>query len=80
LHSTGQIHKGGPDKGVYLQITCDDPEDMPIPGEPYSFGILKASQALGDYEALKRRGRRILRVHLKSESELQRLQEVFASL
>ena len=80
LHSTGQIHKGGPDKGVYLQITCDDPEDMPIPGEPYSFGILKASQALGDYEALKRRGRPILRVHLKSESELQRLQEVFASL
>lgn len=80
LHSTGQIHKGGANKGIYLQITSDDPEDMPIPGEPYSFGILKASQALGDYEALKRRGRRIFRVHLSSESELRGLLEVFGSL
>jgi hypothetical protein len=80
LHSTGQIHKGGANKGIYLQVTADDPEDIMIPGESYSFGILKASQALGDYEALKRRGRRILRVHLSSDVDLRKLLEAFRSL
>jgi hypothetical protein len=48
----------------------DDPEDLPIPGEPYSFGVLKKAQSLGDYQALKKRGRRAMRVHLKDESDL----------
>jgi hypothetical protein len=73
LHSTGQIHKGGPNKGLFLQITVNDAQDLPIPGEAYSFGILKLAQSLGDYEALKRRGRRIVRVHLDSESDLEKL-------
>ena len=73
LHSTGQFHKGGPDKGLFFQITCNDVEDVPIPGAPYSFGVLKAAQALGDYEALKHKGRRIIRIHLQRESDLAKL-------
>ncbi len=64
LHSTGQLHKGGTNNGVFLQITCDDAEDVPIPGEAFSFGILKQAQALGDFKVLSERNRRILRVHL----------------
>ncbi len=64
LHSTGQLHKGGPDSGVFIQITSDDAEDLPIPGEPYSFGVLKAAQALGDFLSLSKRNRRAIRVHL----------------
>ena len=64
LHSTGQLHKGGPDGGVFLQITSDDAEDLPIPGQKYTFGILKRFQAQGDFEVLAERGRRLLRVHL----------------
>ncbi len=64
LHSTGQLHKGGPNKGVFLLLTADDAEDLAIPGRPYTFGILKQAQALGDLEALTRRGRRVLRLHL----------------
>src|SRR5204862_7266668 len=64
LHSTGQLHKGGPNSGVFLQITSDDAEDLPIPGEKFSFGVLKAAQAQGDFKVLSERGRRILRVHL----------------
>ncbi len=75
LHSTGQIHKGGPANGFYIQITADDPEDVAIPDEAYSFGVLKSAQAQGDYEALKKKGRPILRVHLGSESEMWNLQE-----
>jgi len=73
LHSTGQIHKGGADSGYYVMITSDDIEDVPIPGESYSFGMLKAAQALGDSEALTKRGRRLLRVHLKNEADLKTL-------
>ncbi|MBI4965709.1 MAG: bifunctional transaldolase/phosoglucose isomerase [Desulfomonile tiedjei] len=73
LHSTGQIHKGGPDKGVYILVTSEDEEDVPIPGEPYSFSVLKSAQSIGDYEALKNKGRRIIRVHLGKESELKGL-------
>ena len=64
LHSTGQAYKGGPNTGVFLQITCDDAVDMPVPGQKYAFGIVKAAQARGDFEVLAERERRALRVHL----------------
>ena len=64
LHSTGQLHKGGPNSGVFLQITADDREDLAIPGQRFSFGVLKNAQAQGDFEVLAERGRRLLRVHL----------------
>jgi transaldolase / glucose-6-phosphate isomerase len=65
LHSTGQAYKGGPDSGVFLQITADDAEDLPVPGQKASFGVIKAAQARGDFDVLTQRGRRALRVHLK---------------
>jgi transaldolase/glucose-6-phosphate isomerase len=64
LHSTGQAYKGGPDTGVFLQITCDDKVDFPVPGQKYSFGVVKAAQARGDFAVLAERGRRAVRVHL----------------
>jgi transaldolase/glucose-6-phosphate isomerase len=64
LHSTGQLHKGGPNSGVFLQITAEDAEDLPIPGQKFTFGILKQAQAQGDFEVVAERGRRLLRVHL----------------
>jgi transaldolase/glucose-6-phosphate isomerase len=64
-HSTGQAYKGGPNSGVFLQITCDDPVDIDIPGHSYSFGVVKAAQASGDLEVLVEGGRRALRIHLK---------------
>jgi transaldolase / glucose-6-phosphate isomerase len=67
LHSTGQAYKGGPPSGVVLQITCDDAEDLPVPGQKYSFGIVKAAQARGDFDVLAERGRRALRVHLGAD-------------
>src|SRR5260370_42045235 len=65
LHSTGQAYKGGPDSGVFLQITADDTEDLPVPGQTASFGIIKAAQARGDFDVLTERGRRAPRVHLQ---------------
>jgi len=67
LHSTGQLHKGGPNSGVFIQITSDDAEDLDIPDEAYSFGVLKAAQALGDLQSLTSRGRRVIRVHVGSD-------------
>jgi transaldolase/glucose-6-phosphate isomerase len=64
LHSTGQAYKGGPNTGVFLQITCDDAVDVAIPGQTYTFGVVKAAQARGDFEVLVERNRRALRVHL----------------
>jgi transaldolase/glucose-6-phosphate isomerase len=64
LHSTGQAYKGGPNSGVFLQITCDDARDLPVPGHRYTFGVVKAAQARGDFEVLAERGRRALRVHV----------------
>jgi len=64
LHSTGQAYKGGPNSGVFLQITCDDAKDLPLPGQKYTFGVVKAAQARGDFAVLAERGRRALRVHL----------------
>jgi transaldolase/glucose-6-phosphate isomerase len=67
LHSTGQAYKGGPNTGVFLQITCDDAADLPVPGRAYTFGVVKAAQARGDLEVLGERGRRALRVHLGAD-------------
>jgi glucose-6-phosphate isomerase len=67
LHSTGQAYKGGPNTGVFLQVTCDEPIDLPVPGQKYTFGIVKAAQARGDFEVLAERGRRALRVHLGAD-------------
>jgi transaldolase/glucose-6-phosphate isomerase len=69
LHSTGQAYKGGPNSGVVLQITCDDAADLPVPGQKYTFGVVKAAQARGDFEVLAERGRRALRVHISGDLE-----------
>jgi hypothetical protein len=60
LHSTGQLHKGGADNGVFVVITADPDEDLAVPGEPFSFGVLETAQALGDFHSLDRAGRRAL--------------------
>jgi transaldolase / glucose-6-phosphate isomerase len=67
LHSTGQAYKGGPNSGVFLQITCDDAQDLPVPGQKYTFGVVKAAQARGDFQVLADRKRRALRVHIGSD-------------
>ena len=64
LHSTGQAYKGGPNSGVFQQITCDDAADVPVPGQKYTFGVVKAAQARGEFQVLADRDRRALRVHL----------------
>ena len=70
LHSTGQAYKGGPNSGVFLQLTCDDAHDLPVPEQKYTFGVVKAAQARGDFQVLADRGRRALRVHLGMNVEL----------
>ncbi|MGB9199175.1 MAG: transaldolase, partial [Terriglobales bacterium] len=67
LHSTGQAYKGGPNSGVFLQITCDDKDDLPVPQQKYTFGVVKAAQARGDFAVLAERNRRALRVHIGSD-------------
>ena len=67
LHSTGQLHKGGPGSGLFLQLTADHPRDVKIPGETFSFGVLADAQAVGDLRALKAAKRRSVRVHLASD-------------
>src|SRR5438067_1006531 len=69
LHSTGQLHKGGANTGVFLHLVGDDPHDVPIPGEKFSFGVLKQAQALGDFQALRNHGRRVLRVQMADVSQ-----------
>jgi len=69
LHSTGQAYKGGPNTGVFLQITGDDKVDLPVPGQKYTFGVVKAAQARGDFQVLADRKRRALRVHLGADAE-----------
>jgi glucose-6-phosphate isomerase len=78
LHSTGQLHKGGPNTGVFILITATPAEDVPIPGEPFSFGTLEFAQALGDFASLDATGRRALHAHLRSPDPalLHRLAEV----
>ena len=81
LHSTGQAYKGGPNSGVFLQITADDRADLPVPGESYSFGTVKAAQARGDFDVLAERKRRALRVHLGPDVDagLARLSQAVAA-
>ena len=64
LHSTGQAYKGGPNSGVFLQITCQDADDLAVPNQTYTFGTVKAAQARGDFQVLAERGHRALRIHL----------------
>ena len=64
LHSTGQLHKGGPNNGVFVLVTASPREDLPIPGEPFSFGTLELAQAIGDFPSLDATGRRALHLHL----------------
>ena len=82
LHSTGQAYKGGPNSGVFLQITCDDASDLAVPGQKYTFGVVKAAQARGDFAVLAERGRRALRVHLGKnlKSGLQALAKAVAQV
>src|SRR5262249_47943593 len=68
LHSTGQAYKGGPNTGVFLQVTAADAEDLPVPGQKYTFGLVKAAQARGEFQGLPERGRRALRVHLEGDT------------
>jgi glucose-6-phosphate isomerase len=82
LHSTGQLHKGGPDSGVFIQITAPDKVDFPVPEAPYSFSVLKDAQALGDFQSLQAHGRRALRVDLGNDvlKGLARLLETMESV
>jgi transaldolase/glucose-6-phosphate isomerase len=64
LHSTGQAYKGGPNSGVFLTLTCDHTEDVPLENRKLSFGAVELAQAQGDFDVLNERGRRALRVHL----------------
>jgi transaldolase/glucose-6-phosphate isomerase len=70
LHSTGQLHKGGPDSGLYIQVTADDDVDVPIPGQPFTFSILKQAQAQGDLQSLRDHGRRVIRLHIRGDLAL----------
>jgi transaldolase/glucose-6-phosphate isomerase len=80
LHSTGQLHKGGPASGVFLQLTAEPMRDLPIPGWEESFGTLIAAQALGDFQSLQRRGRRVLRLHLHDlEAGLARIEGIIGA-
>ena len=67
LHSTGQAYKGGPNTGVFLQITADPAADLDVPGQKISFGVIEAAQARGDFDVLAERGRRALRLHIKGD-------------
>lgn len=82
LHSTGQAYKGGPNSGVFLQITCDDAIDIPVPQQKYTFGVVKAAQAQGDFQVLAERDQQVLRVHLGKDVQagLATLQTVMQQL
>jgi transaldolase/glucose-6-phosphate isomerase len=69
LHSTGQLHKGGPNNALYLQLTADEERDIEIPDRDYSFGTLKQAQALGDLQALREHDRRVIRIHLGRDAD-----------
>ncbi len=82
LHSTGQAYKGGANEGVVLQITSDDAEDLQVPDQKYTFGIVKAAQARGDFQVLLDRERRALRVHLGADvkSGLEKILSLISNL
>jgi len=69
LHSTGQLHKGGPNTGVFIQLTSEATSDLPVPGDSFTFGVLRDAQALGDFQVLEVHGRRALRVALGTDVE-----------
>lgn len=77
LHSTGQLYKGGPDAALFLELTAEESADLPIPGEPFTFGVLKQAQALGDFQAMQQKGRRVLRIQFRGDLEraMQRLRD-----
>ena len=81
LHSTGQAYKGGPNSGVFLQITCDEADDLAVPQQKYTFGVVKAAQARGDFQVLADRKRRALRVHLGKDIKagLQKLHDLVSA-
>lgn len=81
LHSTGQAYKGGPNTGVFLQITCEETNDLPVPQQEYTFGVVKAAQARGDFQVLTERKRRALRVHLGKDigKDLERLRDLICA-
>ncbi len=81
LHSTGQAYKGGPNSGVFLQITCEEPDDLPVPQQKYTFGVVKAAQARGDFQVLAERRRRAVRVHLGTDlaKDLDRLRDLLCA-
>lgn len=80
LHSTGQAYKGGPNNGVFLQITADDEIDLPVPGQQFSFGTVKTAQARGDFQVLVDRDRRALNLHISGDilTGLEKIREIFA--
>jgi len=80
LHSTGQFHKGGPNTGLFILLTADERDDLPVPGQPYTFGVFQQAQALGDLESLRQHGRRVVRLHLGDDlaQGLAAFQEVMA--
>jgi hypothetical protein len=82
LHSTGQYHKGGPNSGLFLQLTADTVQDIQLPGRSYTFGTLKNAQAQGDLQALRKHGRRALRIHLGKDvaNGLKSLQKALKSI
>jgi hypothetical protein len=67
LHSTGQLHKGGPNEGMFIQITADNPADIQIPGQPYTFNTLKSAQAAGDLKSLIAHGRKVIHLHISGD-------------
>jgi hypothetical protein len=75
LHSTGQLHKGGPDEGLFLQIVANRVKDLPVPGQPYTFNLLTEAEAQGDFRALEVKGRKVKRIQLRAASgvEIQKL-------
>lgn len=79
LHSTGQLHKGGANEGVFIQITSADGKDVPIPGEEYTFSVLKEAQAIGDLQALQDHDRRVMRLHLSEGTDVFEVQRLFAA-
>ena len=78
LHSTGQYHKGGPNRALAFVVTGDDETETPIPGAGYSFSVLKRAQALGDAETLAAHGRRVVRLHLRLKTDVSEIERLFA--
>ncbi len=78
MHSTGQLHKGGPNHGVFLMFTYDTENDLPIPGNSYGFATLQRAQALGDFRSLTNKNRRVIRIHLGKnvEQNLKKIEEL----